>query len=290
MRQLAGETLRVNLVDESGLWPGGNIPFETGDVLFELAPMEFPPFARSEAQGSMPCLQAVKKVIFSAISLDEFAKSLEKAAQVLAQEKAAYESQLASLRSLLAQRTATVLLRDSGRLTSRMEKNGFVAQTKFPEKIQINHGSVNTGAEGTLTLISRSVRQLLPQHYSYSNSDLDLLLQGEIVKITNKTNSYVSLDALTLYHQENVLTLGGDKFREIAPGAYFTFPLTNFDLRGLRTDHAGLTRERAKLKSVEFGFACKYRRNDLTQARSFVEIKSYRLLDLVMAQKFVAQR
>lgn len=290
MEEAARSSLRLKVVDHSGFWNGGTPELGTADVTFAAQGVKNEDYAATaKREGYRPAV-VVEQRLMRAPSLSEYAALVASAAQYVEQTQAEDAAALAQMRESLARRSATVLPSDAGSLTSRLAREGYVATLKLPEQVQVEGGTVPGGIEGTLVITGRTFNQVLPRSYSYSNADLALNLSGDTVTVTNKTKTYISLDALTLYHQEDVLTLGGDSLKEISPGAITSIPLFNFGLGQLKTTYTGLTREKARATTVEFGFACKYRRNDLTQARSFVETKSYRLLDLLPLSKQVAQR
>ena len=125
---------------------------------------------------------------------------------------------------------------------------------------------------------------MLPSSYVNKGRDIEVILEGKSLSITNLTGKYITLDAVSLYHDQNVLTKGGSAFQnyiELAPGSITTLSLNEFDLSGLKTSYQGLTKEKAKKTEVQFGFAVKYRITDENTPKTLYEKKSYNLYKLL---------
>lgn len=306
LEQIARSAFRVKVKDESGFWPGGK-SLEAGDNFrFQPKSLELPEFVAPSYQGYLDITSAVEKELIPVETVQAFAQKLESGDALIEKLRAENtklaesnrsesdrvrnenEAILAKFATVLKQKSGQAAIVDAGSLEKNLDAQGFVYDMKVPVALVVKNGKAAAGDEAILKIKGRNFYDVLPQTYSFRNGDLEVKLVSGDLKVTNKTKSYVSLDALTLYHEEDVLSLGDGYLREIPPNTIITISLRSFGLGTLKDDYAALTRAGAKRTTVSFGFACKYRRNDLTQARSFVEVKHYNLLDILSAGQHVA--
>jgi hypothetical protein len=154
----------------------------------------------------------------------------------------------------------------------------------FPEKEKFSKGLLNKDAVIELTITSKNLRNILPMSYLNRGLDLEVALDKKRLSVSNLTNKYITIDAVSLYHQQDVLTKGGTAFQnyvELAPGTITNLSLNEFDLSSLKSDYLGLTKKMAAKTDVKFGFAVKYRITGEDVPKTLYNKNSYNLYKLL---------
>lgn len=162
----------------------------------------------------------------------------------------------------------------------------FQYRLDTPKNVQIKQGQLPKKAVVNLTIKSRDYADILPDSYRNKNKDLEAHLEGRVLVITNKTGKYITVDAFSLYHNNDVLTRGGENFQnfsELAPDTVTRIPLRHFNLDGLSKNYYGLTKQNAQHTTIQYGFAIKYRITELKAPRTLYKKSNYNLYKLISA-------
>jgi len=196
------------------------------------------------------------------------------------------EARLKAAEQALKTHTYKVGVTSSGQLEGKLRRQNVAFKFDYPTAVVGQPGKMKIeGKKPVLTILSKDFMDLHPQDdLTISNKELKLSLKNGYITVQNKTSNYLTLDALTLYHKSDVLTLGGENFenyREVAPEAEIRLPLSSFNLNSLNNDYYRMTKAKAKKVNVSFGFAGKYRITGRSERKSFYKKKDYRLDQLI---------
>jgi hypothetical protein len=248
--------------------------------------------------------ESLEKVLFPAKNIDELEQRLTNASTQLNKwiesnrvSKERYLQHRESVRSdnkeLMNQSFETLKrfnyqlsISSNGSLERKLRNQGVQFEFEYPKSASGKVGALKLdGVKPKLTILSKNFENLYPQDdLVINNSDIRVSLNNGYITIKNKTKSYVTLDALSLYHNSDVLTLGGNNFEnyhEVAPEAETRLSLTAFNLRSLRNNYYAMTKAKAKKIKVSFGLAGKYRVTGRSERKSFYKKKDYRLDKLI---------
>lgn len=157
---------------------------------------------------------------------------------------------------------------------------GYNVDTKSPENIFLLDGKLIGNVVIPIYIKSKDYKNVLPSNYHNENPDIQVSLTGKIISLVNNTSNYISLDALSLYHNSNILTKDNYDI-EIPPNGVKTLNLNVFNLKTLQSDYYNLTQKRANNEVVDFGFALKYTITEENKHKSLYKTKKYKLADII---------
>ncbi|CAH6938117.1 conserved hypothetical protein [Vibrio chagasii] len=123
-----------------------------------------------------------------------------------------------------------------------------------------------------LNILSKKSKYHLPS-VTLSNKSLDVEFLNGDIKINNKTNSYIDINTLTLYFGDEVDTKIVGEI-ELPPNSIYTVDTIKSFENFLGSYEVNETHKNQKqTKTVEFGFAVKYRSADTGEYTSFYQSK-----------------
>jgi virulence-associated protein VapD len=299
LSNLAAQQIKVSVEDKTGLVNASTIRSLSNYISANATLDQMPKFKEHTVTLFID-EQTFINNIFPAKSLTELEKNIKQSAIDIA--KAQEQNQTILLRNLkvaeetnaenkaifarysskLAENNARVYLSDSNSIAQSLR--GYDVQYTIPSSTELTNGKLSKEANFKVVIKGKHFDNVLPSRFSNKNTELSVLLDGKTLKITNNTKKFITLDALSLYHETNILTKGGDNFQnleELAPGSVTTLTLYDFNLTGLNDDYRSLTKEKAKKTNISFGFAAKYRITGDVTPRSLYKLNNYNLYDLI---------
>ena len=143
-----------------------------------------------------------------------------------------------------------------------------------PNKIVLKEGKVPTQYGVELRVSSIDYKNIIP-YFENNNKDIVIRIEDKTLVIRNKTEQYVTIDAISIYYNENVLTRSGENFLnhdELAPNTIGRYNLNQFDLNKLDNNYYRVTSDSARKTNVDFGFAVKYRKTGSNKPKSLFKI------------------
>lgn len=278
--------LQLDLTDYSRLANARLLEDEITHHLKAVADVQPVPEFKPQLQANYQSRADLEKMLFPADDLSQFDRKLSAAEQNFESAESTqrrYEQTMVQYRQALARKNGSVSFSDKGSLLSFL--SDYDHQIRLPESVSIRGGVLGDAGVIRLIVTSRDFKNALPTHYANSNTDLIVALNGRNLSITNMTKKYITLDAVSLYHNGDVLTRGGADFQnyvELAPGTTSsTITLDDFSLEKLSDDYRDMTRAKAEGMSVEFGFAVKYRITESDSLRTLFKQNTYSLLSVL---------
>ncbi len=150
-----------------------------------------------------------------------------------------------------------------------------------PDVIQLQDGALNSDACYCMSIDRRKFHNVTPSAFTAEDSSVSAQWTPSGIHITNKTNKYLTIDAVTVYYDYDVKTVGGSNFinyLELAPGTstIITSPFSTEDANSYT-----LTRDEAAKKFLQFGLAIKYRRTEDPTPRSVARRENLSLLPIL---------
>jgi len=157
---------------------------------------------------------------------------------------------------------------------------------RLPSNTKISAEKANNKIASTLTIKGVNFSDVLPKYYKHQNPELSTQLNGEIITLNNTTDSFITIDAISLYHEGKVLTTGKDddyqNLYEMAPKTIKRISISKrFRLDSLDTTYNNLTLDRAQKTKISFGFAIKYRVTESDRPKTIYKEQVYKLSDLL---------
>ena len=131
-----------------------------------------------------------------------------------------------------------------------------------------------------ITIRARDFDALYPQ-FELADERLAARISGDTIRLTNKTTSFITVVAQTLYYNSQLETLTGDI--DIAPGATLEQPLAALASPAIEIEahHAGLTPDKAARASVQVGYAVQYLAGGDERTRSLFDKRAFNVACMV---------
>lgn len=274
----AWRQVRISVVNTSG-WPAPLSQEQLKDTLR---------LAVANRPWSPPDLSQPGHGIFPATTLAEFEQSLAAAesdlpnlGRAVAGKMASYASYDAGFRHALESGDAEIRLEDKG---VRKYLGQWRYSFDYPRAIELKGGALSGVACYCVTLEAREFSGVVPASFRAEDKSLSAVWTSSGIQITNKTNNYLTVDAVTVYYEGDAETRGGEKFanyQELAPGTSVTVasPFSARDARSFT-----VTRDEAARQTLRFGLALKYRVTGDSTPRSLSRREDLPLLPLLSAR------
>ena len=226
---------------------------------------------------------ALSELAYSS-NLENFSSKLSEAQTQLSKMKQDNRQRTANNKQLfkvvednLPKNSAIVSFKTDHKLYDRFPD--YNIKVNLPDTTTITSGKMPNSFKVPMTITSRSFKGILPRSYNNQNTDMSITLDGSQITVVNNTNKYISIDALSLYHETKILT--HKKSDELPPRSVKNFWLSDFNLESLSSDYHSLTKSKAKKINVNFGFALKYRITEDNKPKTLYNSNSYNLYDLI---------
>ena len=158
---------------------------------------------------------------------------------------------------------------------------------EYPKQVGVRNGKIKTGSKAKITIKSKDFYNVRPQHYNNANKEISLSYDGYNLKITNKTNHFLTIEMISLYHRSSILSVGGgnaERYKEIPPNGVATFFISSFNIQNLDDDYPSLTKKAAKNTNISFGFAAKYFVGENNTRKTIYKQKPYNLFKMLTEQ------
>jgi hypothetical protein len=300
LMQKAISQLSIKVTDKSGLVSTGKIKNQLKQTLDTSVQLANEPIFTKGSYTTYLNESNVLKDIFPAKSLDDWSSRLNigmselnkiktnnkkiksQNQKVFSQINANNASKLKKYQAELSEENGDIYVKKSRRTNYLLDNLNY--DLEVPINLKIEQGKLTKNAIVELTIKGRNYTNILPESYENKNKEIEVSLDGQTLTLTNKTDKYITLDALSLYHNTNVLTRGGDNFQnfsELAPGTERQVSLNEFNLDSLTKDYHDLTKQKASKTNIVFGFAIKYRITELDAPRTLYKKTNYNLYKIL---------
>lgn len=163
----------------------------------------------------------------------------------------------------------------------------FAGETELhlPLKTKVQGGALPSNSRTIVLEIDSVVKKgVMPTGYSNRDENISIVMNGRHIELKNKTDRFVTIDAVSLYHKDIILTKGGTNFEyfiELPPNGTRTINIGLFDIERLDRDYWQLTKKKAIAKNFDFGFAVKYRITESGSPKTLFKTTAYNLYDLI---------
>lgn len=297
LKQEVAQKVAIRIQDHSGLLSSQAVESEVRGALTANVHLPSPNLKRTELQAYTGN-EDVRGGLFPASSLDQLEQRLNQQQSVVTTRQQnndrieATNQQLESADRIENERRwkAYQSALQNGKALASLQvgtyggvMSGVNHRLILPDTLSIQHGAVS-GDPLIVAIDSVNFNDVIPARYSNSNGDLQLELKDEHIRFTNRTNRYITIDALSLYYNDEILTVGGEGFqgyRELPPNSEASVSLSAFDLNRLSDDFFDMTKAKAQAQTVKFGFAAKYRNTDMVVAKTLFRQDTLSLYSLI---------
>ena len=162
-------------------------------------------------------------------------------------------------------------------------ENNFVYTSNCDDEVSFNSEQFASNPSIDFTITGRDFTDVMPSAYNSSDANIEVELNGGRALINNRTDKYVSIEALSLSYNDRVLTLSGTdgQLYELAPGARVQLYLSKFDLDQLPNDFRNLTASEAERRAVHFALSAKYRITEIGYSKTLHKVENYPLATLL---------
>lgn len=230
-------------------------------------------------------IDSVQDQIFPANDLDDLELRLKgsegnlaAATNQLLQRARVVAGAHAERRKVLARLDAKVKVDDD---FLRESLAGWAYSIDAPKSLDVSGGVLASPACYCLMLLGREFSRVTPSSFKAEDRIVSAEWMPTGIRITNKTNNYLTIDAVTVYYEGTAKTVGGEDFsnhRELPPGtdAFISSPFTRDDAIDMT-----LTREEAIRRTLRFGLALKYRTTHDSVPRSLARRENLPLMALI---------
>ncbi len=126
----------------------------------------------------------------------------------------------------------------------------------------------------TVTVLARDFDGLYPT-LELSDDTLDIVIDGDTVRLTNRTGGYVSVDAETVYYNDQIATSSSNL--DVAPGVTIERPIDSLVTPAVRIEarYGDMTPAKAARIGLTFGYAARYRVSGSGDERTLFDRRSY---------------
>ena len=279
MQQLAVNKVPIRINNLSG-WP-----LDAHDLRAELSATITPPdWTLIAPEQSL--MQYRQKILYPAKTINQFESRLADMENGIAGEIADATLGLQNYENASAQFT-----QDLGNLNADAVINTQAVKKSLSDWriagdidnfiVQLRQGELSGTPCLCITVQEKNFTDVIPRSFSMNDKAISVQWSYGRLRITNNTNNYVTIDAVTIYQDGAAKTEGGENFQnysEIAPGSSTT--LTNRSVQPTGNTYT-LTYAEAAHTTMRLGFAVKYRMTQDATPRSLYNVKDYSVLSMV---------
>jgi len=169
----------------------------------------------------------------------------------------------------------------------RCDKAGYLGDANYlgnakyslscPSKVS----SENSRFKAEAIVHSINYRKLFPVSFQAVDKNITLTSVDGAINIANKTDSFVTIESMSFYHNGKVATLHKMSI-ELPPGSEKVITrISALPIVWDRISFLDVTKMEASRKKIEYGFAVKYKVVDTDREKTLLKIHSYRLVDLI---------
>ena len=239
---LANVVPNIDLLDESGLFDG-----HASDFKYDVKTSGNSLIPRSDIEQ------------ISATTLYDFIESAQKR----------------SLDSIEALRKATATL------VVTCENRNLAYYLSYKVSCEEEVDSSRTDFDVKVVIKSISYKDVMPDYIFEEDENVSLVFKKDRFYLTNKSDSYITVDSLSFYHNGSIAT-SSDRDFEFAPQSEAELmPIAKLPLDKSSIEFANITRTSASKLKIKYGVAVKYRVTNTNKEITLYRTRAYPLLDLI---------
>lgn len=161
----------------------------------------------------------------------------------------------------------------------------YVTDVSCPTSAVVDTKNKILKGDVAFTILSINKERVLPKNYSLKNKDIVLTLDGDKINIENSTNDYITIEQVSLYYLDDI-ALSPSLSIELPPQSRTTYRSAlsvrgTFDIRWENLHYRNMTKQIAENKTMNFGFAVKYKRSGVSHDSRAFSTKRYKLSQLL---------
>ncbi|WP_277208372.1 hypothetical protein [Vibrio misgurnus] len=147
--------------------------------------------------------------------------------------------------------------------------------------------TINKRLDGEALFTIRGIHKnrLLPKRYSLENNDIVLTMERGSINIENRTNDFITLEQVSFYYLDDISSIKNLSI-ELPPqsktktGSELSIN-RDFNIDWSKLKYKSLTKNIANSKTMNFGFAVKYKRSGVSHDDRAFSTKTYKLSELM---------
>lgn len=151
---------------------------------------------------------------------------------------------------------------------------------KCPQTVLSSENSFNIQA----VVHSIDYKKVIPTEFTAEDNTLELNMKSGSINVINKTDSFVSIDSLSFYHNGKIASqykLGS----ELPPESEKDIiRINSLPVDWEHISFTDVTKGSANSKKIEYGFAVKYKIVDTNREKTLLKKSTYKLLDLIASR------
>jgi hypothetical protein len=129
---------------------------------------------------------------------------------------------------------------------------------------------------------SYDLGRVYPDYFS-ENSDFSILIKGGVIKLTNKTNDFLTINSLSSYVNSDILNIENAKGIRLSPLAYKEI---NLDANLSSAQKSQLTFNRLnnsviQQKTFDFGLAIEYKLSSISNSKTLFKQQNYKVKSFI---------
>lgn len=141
--------------------------------------------------------------------------------------------------------------------------------------------SSRTDFDVKVVIKSISYKDVMPDYIFEEDENVSLVFKKDRFYLTNKSDSYITVDSLSFYHNGSIAT-SSDRDFEFAPQSEAELmPIAKLPLDKSSIEFANITRTSASQLKIKYGVAIKYRVVNTNKEITLYRTRAYPLLDLI---------
>ena len=148
-----------------------------------------------------------------------------------------------------------------------------------PQTVKFDQNSRSVNA--TVKIFSVDCHKVHPDTIMLADKKIELNYSGDVINIANKTRDYLNVDSISFYYDTKIVS----RYKlqsEVPPnGTIELIPFSALPVEWEKLLFTEVTKQKAKSKNIEFGFAVKYRHVNTDKQLVLYSTKKYNLFDII---------
>jgi hypothetical protein len=174
-----------------------------------------------------------------------------------------------------------VLRKATATLVVTCENRSLAHYLSYTVSCEEEVDSSSTDFEVRVVIKSISYKDVMPDYIFEEDENVSLIFKKGRFHLTNKSDSYITVDSLSFYHNGKIATSSDREFEFAPQSEAELMPMAKLPLHKSSIEFPNTTKTSASKLKVKYGVAVKYRVVNTNKEITLFRTRAYPLLDLI---------